>query len=182
MSSIIRDLKATGKKISEGEQVLNVIRVFLKESQHWSYVKTVLMHFEHIKIFVEVQSHIEMEEECLKMLGTSHVAFVAKGNRPKGNKNNRGRQAKTGHRRTQNGKPKARIAKKQKAKGNGGINIAHVKFYNCGKKGHYARDCPEPKKVLSSTCSLELYVCSHVLVANFLPNWIVDMEASKHIV
>jgi len=31
----------------------------------------------------------------------------------------------------QNGRPKAEIAKKQKAKGNGGINITRVKCYNC---------------------------------------------------
>jgi len=39
-----------------------------------------------------------MEEECLKMLGTPHVAFVAKENRSKGNKNNRGQQANKGFR------------------------------------------------------------------------------------
>ena len=62
------------------------------------------------------------------------------------------------------------------------INIARTKCYNYGKKGHYAWDFPEPKKVLSSTCSPELYVCSHALVANSLPNWVVDTGASKHIV
>ena len=66
MSGIIRDLKAAGKEISEGEQVLNVIRALPVESQHWNHVKTVLTHSEHIKTFAEVQSHIEMEEECLK--------------------------------------------------------------------------------------------------------------------
>jgi len=111
-----------------------------------------------------------MEEECLKILGTLHVALVVKGNRPKGNKNNRGRQAKKSFRPPQNGRPKAGIAKKQKAKGNEGINIACVKFYKCGKKGRHAQDCPEPKKVPSSTCSPELYVCSHALVANSFPN------------
>lgn len=88
MSGVIRDLKAAGKEISEGEQVLNVIKALPIESQHWNHVKTILTYSDNIKTFAEVQSHIEMEEERLKMLGTSHVAFVAKGNRPKGNKNN----------------------------------------------------------------------------------------------
>jgi len=35
-----------------------------------------------------------MEEERLKMLGTSHVPFVTKENKPKSNKNNRGQKAK----------------------------------------------------------------------------------------
>ena len=90
MSGIIRDLKAAGKEISKGEQVLNLIWALPIESQDWNHIKTVLTDSEHIKTIVVVQSHIEMEEERLKMLGTSHVALVAKGNRPKGNKNNRG--------------------------------------------------------------------------------------------
>jgi len=51
-----------------------------------------------------------------------------------------------------------------------------------GKKCHYARDCPEPSKILFSTYSPELYACSYALVANYFPNWTVDMGASKHII
>jgi len=39
------------------------------------------------------------------------------------------------------------LAKNQKPKGNGDKNKARVKRYNCGKKGDYARGCPEPSKV-----------------------------------
>ena len=98
MTGIIHDFKAAGKEISEGEQVLNLIHALLVESQHWNHVKTILTHSEHIKTFAEVQSHIEMEEERLKMLDTPYVDLVAKENRPKGNKNNRGRLAKKGFR------------------------------------------------------------------------------------
>jgi len=66
-----------------------VIQVLSVESQHWNHVKTVLTHFEHIKTFSEVQSLIEMQEECLKMLGTTHVALVAK-ELDSSNKNTRG--------------------------------------------------------------------------------------------
>ena len=50
------------------------------------------------------------------------------------------------------------------------------------KKGHFARDCSEPPKVPLSSHTPTLFVCSHALVANSLPNWIVDTGASKNIV
>ena len=96
MSGIVRDLKAAGKDISEGEQVLNVIRALLDEPPHWEQVKMVLTHSDHLKAFGQIQSHLKMEEERLKMFGTPNVALVAKGNRPKSNKNTRGRQFKRG--------------------------------------------------------------------------------------
>ena len=38
------------------------------------------------------------------------------------------------------------------------------------------------KKVLFSTLSSQLCVCSHALVANMIPNWIADTVVIKHIV
>jgi len=35
-----------------------------------------------MKAFVEIQSHLEMEEERLKTFGSFSVALVAQGNRP----------------------------------------------------------------------------------------------------
>ena len=54
MSGIVRDLKAAGKDISEGEQVLNVIRALPDEPLHWEQVKTVLTHSDHLKTFGQI--------------------------------------------------------------------------------------------------------------------------------
>ena len=73
----------------------------------------VLTSSEHLKTFTDIQSHLEIEEERLKMFGTPNVTLVAKQNRPRGNKNSRGRQIKKGSHPPQKGRPKAGIAKKQ---------------------------------------------------------------------
>ena len=79
MSGIVRHLKVAGKDISKGEQVLNVIRALPDEPPHQEQVQTVLTHSDHLKTFGQIQSHLEMEEERLKMFGTPNVALVAKG-------------------------------------------------------------------------------------------------------
>ena len=42
IGGIIRDLKAVGKEIFEGEQVLNVIRAPTNKLKHWNHVKMAL--------------------------------------------------------------------------------------------------------------------------------------------
>jgi len=86
-------------------------------------MKIVLTHFDCLKTFIEIESHFEMEEECLKMFGTPNVAPIAKGDRPKGNKNSRGMQFKKGSHPPQSRRPKVGIAKKQKATINAEKNI-----------------------------------------------------------
>jgi len=63
MSAKIHDLKTASNEIYEGQQVLNVIQAIPNELEHWGNVKLILTHSEHLKTFVEIQSHLEMEEE-----------------------------------------------------------------------------------------------------------------------
>ena len=122
-----------------------------------------------------------MEEECLKIFSSSNTALVAKGKCPRGNKN-WGRPYKKAPHRHQKSRPKSSVAKKQKAKGNGEKNIARVKCYNYGKKNHFTRDCSKPSKVPFFTHTPKVYVCSHTLVVNSFPSWILDARSSNQIV
>jgi len=88
--SMVRDLKVAGEEISKEEQVLNVIRVLPSQPDHWKNVKLFMTHSEYMKTFAEIQSHLEMEEACLKKFSFSNTVLVTKGNRPRSNKN-RGR-------------------------------------------------------------------------------------------
>lgn len=159
-----------------------MIRALPNDNGHWKSFKTFMAHSDHINTFEAISKHLEMEEERLKQYAPSSMAFVAKGSGPRNRKPYRGKKPKKGPRPPQNSRSNAGTAKKHKTKGNGAKDMARMKCYNCGKKGHFAQDCPEPAKVPTSTNNPELYVCSHAFVANSLPQWIVDTGATKHIV
>ena len=61
-------------------------------------------------------------------------------------------------------------------------NLSRLKCYNCGKKGHFARDYKEPKKVnnLSPVVSA-INVASSVLLTESYPLWTVDSRATDHV-
>jgi len=97
MSAMVCDLKAAGREIFEEEHVMNVIQALLSQPEHWKHVKLVMTHSEHMKTFAAIQSHLEMEEECLKMFSSSNAALVTEGNRSRSSKN-QGRLYKKAHR------------------------------------------------------------------------------------
>jgi len=162
-----------------------VLRALPAGDNRWKLFITMVTHNENIKTFAEITKHLELEDEFLKACAPPPAALVTRARRPKENKFKRGKK-KSLHPSKKLG-PKGGIAKKQpKAKGKVEKIMSRVTCYNCRKKGHYARDCPEPTQVPSSlfpTDQLcELLVCSHAFVANSFPNWIVDSGASKQVV
>ncbi|XP_074301969.1 uncharacterized protein LOC141633385 [Silene latifolia] len=103
-----------------------------------------MAHSENVKTFAELAKHVEMEVERQKALSpsTPAVALAVQGT----SKNNKGKKPK-GRRPNQTPGPRGGVQKQHKAKGRKETNVARVKCYNCGKKGHFARDCTEPKKI-----------------------------------
>ena len=97
------------------------------------------------------------------------MALVAKGGKTKGKRPFPGKQAKKGQHVPQSSRRGKGVAKKEKTKGNGDKSIAHAKCHNCGRKGHYAWDCPKPSEVPFSTKILDENLYSHAFVANSLP-------------
>jgi len=139
------------------------------DDEHWKSFKVFMTHSEHIKTFETISKHLKMEEEHLKLYVPPSVAFVAKGSGPKGRKPYRGKKPKKGPRPPHNSRSNVGATKKQKAKGHEAKDMICAKYYNYEKKGHFARDCPEPAKVPTFTKTPALYICFHAFVTNSLP-------------
>ena len=62
-------------------------------------------------------------------------------------------------------------------------NMSKLKCYNCGDKGHFARDCKKPKKVNDIlTIVNTINVASSVLLTKSYPLWTVDSRVTDHVV
>ena len=62
MSAMVHDLRAVGREIFEDEQVQNVIPALLNRPEHCKNVKLVMTHYEDMKTFAEIQTHIEWKK------------------------------------------------------------------------------------------------------------------------
>jgi hypothetical protein len=175
MSSMIRELKTAGNQLTDEQQVQAVIRSL---PSSWEAMSQNLTHNENIKTFDDVSRHLELEAERLEAAKPNNSAYLAesssrRANRPKRKNNDK-------HRATGPRPKKARTYKRKKGKCAGKKDKSKLLCFNYGKEGHFARECIEPKKVLSDF-SHYVYVSSHVLVAHSSPIWTVDSAATEHV-
>ncbi|KAK2976693.1 hypothetical protein RJ640_013949 [Escallonia rubra] len=176
MSNMIGKLRDAGHALTDEQQVKAVIRSL---PASWANMKHILTHSENIKNFSDVSQHVILEAETRDADKT--LTYVAQeGSRNANGK--RGRQSKKGKKgEASTSAPKeGKMKKRKRGKRGGKKDLSKVKYFNCQQKGHFARDCTEPKNVLSESLS-QLYVSSYVMVAHSQPVWFVDTGATKHV-
>ncbi|KAK2985549.1 hypothetical protein RJ640_014149 [Escallonia rubra] len=176
MSNMIGKLRDAGHALTDEQQARAVIRSL---PASWANMKQILTHSENIKNFSDVSQHVILEAETRDADKT--LTYVAQEG-PRNANGKRERQSKKGKRgEASTSAPKeGRMMKRKRGKRGGKNDMSKVKCFNCQQKGNFARDCTEPKKVLSEFFS-QLYVSSHVMVAHSQPVWFVDTGATKHV-
>ena len=145
-------------------------------------MKINMTHNDNIKTFDDIVRYLELEDECLQAAGISNKAYVTKSGSKKSFhkrkwkwKGSQGKKAK----KSKEDKPKGNSC--QRGKRGGKKDFLKVKCYNYGQKGHFARDCVEPKNVVFHSTRVA-FVSSCVMMVDSCPLWIVNSAAIDHIV
>ena len=124
--------------------------------------------------------YLELEEDRIKSIDVKtevHASSSGYGGKSfnKKRKFYKGKRSANQPKKQQTGQKIKRTVKRK-------LNLARVKCYNCQQKGHFAKSCTAPKKVLSIYSFVsELCVSSSTFLTESHPLWILHSGATGYV-
>ena len=166
MSNMISELRGVGHELTDKQQVQAMI---FSLPSAWEHLRINFSHYDNIKTSDDVARHVEPEEDRLlvdKPYGEAYMTESKKiGASGLGRKKWKGKvrkQRKGGHKPNFNGnKRKCGRLTRNKSK--------NMNCFNCGKPGHFGRDCIESKVLYDQTRYSNAYVSSFLMLVEIVP-------------
>lgn len=154
-----------------------------------------MTHFEDLNIFQYFLRHIEVKEDCLKVVGPRVEVHMKSSSRSKKSHHRGGRGARCDDVDAPQAK-KMKIEVKQRSPLKEAMwkrphkpkKIEFMRYSNCGKKGHFANACPRLVRQVRRVRHVhlidyltELCVFSTIILSESCPMWILDSGSTYHI-
>ena len=147
-------------------------------------MKANMTHNESVRTFDDIQHHLELKDERLKVANPEGVANVIEFSSRKASRPKRKRNGNPFRKDANDGPTpkKAKATKRLRGKCGGKKDKTKVTCYNYEKLGHFACECTEPNKVPSNLISnFDCFVTNQNLNAYPIPIWTADSRATDHL-
>ena len=161
MSNMISELKDVGHELNDEQQVQAVIRSF---PHAWEHLRINLTNNDNIKTFDDVARHVGLEEDRLLTDKSSGQAYMTESNKVGssgiGRKKWKGKCFKP-----RKGGNKTNLSGNKHKRGkHAGKQSRNMNCFNCGKPGHFAHDCIEPKVIYDQIHFHNAFVSSFLML------------------